>query len=831
MNLSKYVLLFGVLHIAIGQTGLFAQAPTIITNDISGGVACAGATISVSFVATNLPNPTSRLFVVQLSNVGGAFTTPTSLVTGKSSPISVVLPASVSGGDYRLRVVADTTGVIYTPSASFMMLKRPTATLAGDTTIDVGGTATLSIFFSGNGPWTYTFTNTNTGTTSVNPLRGTIQPMVSTIYSLQSVSNFCGTGTVAGSAKVTVVPRINTDFITSNICAGTKATVPFSLTGAFETTGITYTAQLSNATGNFDTPINIGKASSSPINVDFPSGLISGNNYRVRVIASANATFIASPAFVVKPLPTATMSSAGSSITAGESANLNISFTGDAPWTFRLSNNQTITSNTTPAIVDVSPLVTTIYKVESVSNTCGAGTVSGNSVVTVIPRISVANVSLGSVCVGTNISLPFVVTGSFDSPVGYTIQLSDAVGSFATAQNLATSTSSPIAVTIPNNLLAGDSYRLRVVANANATPIPSTPFAIKVRPTATIAGNPTVNFGDNAALTISFTAESPWAFTLSDGTTATADRTPFVINVKPNQTATYLLNSVRNLCGEGSTSGSALVTVIPRLITESPTTAVCAGKSLDVKFSIGGTVAPNTIFQAQLSDSLGNFINPSLLGTGSSSPILGTVPNGILSGKNYRLRVVVVGNSTITTIASQPFLLGQKPTATISGGGLFPIQPSEEVFLVIQFTGDSPWNYTMSDNSSGIVTASPLILTVSPLVPTTYTLKSVSNTCGQGTVAGSAVAYVIITSIEDLIADKIALFPNPLTERLNLKINIPHTQEWQLIDFQGRIWQTRRWASQGIYEEVIDTQLLPVGNYIFRVKVGEQWYSRQVMKY
>ncbi|MEZ4903110.1 MAG: T9SS type A sorting domain-containing protein [Spirosomataceae bacterium] len=824
--MNKYPRFFLIIIFLVGDLGLFAQS--IVTNDISGGTACAGVTISVSFVASNLPNPTNRLFVVQLSNNGGLFTNPTALVTGKSSPISVILPANILGGDYRLRVVSDTTGVNYTPSAVFMILKRPTATLAGDTTINVGGSATLSLFFSGNGPWTYTFTNTTSGTTPTNPFKGIVQPTTSTIYALQSVSNICGTGTVAGSAKVTVIPRINTDFTTTTICAGASTSVPFSLTGTFETATINYTAQLSNIIGDFSNPIAIGTGTSSPINISLPSNLPPSNTYRIRVIANANATSTTSSTITVKPLPTAILSGS-STITIGESANLNISLTGDAPWTIRLSNNQTVTANSSPAVANVTPTITTTYTLQSVSNACGNGTIAGNAMVSVLPKISVANVTLGSVCVGTSISLPFIVTGSFDTPVFYTAQLSDASGSFSSPLNLAIGSNSPLAITLPTNLPAGSDYRLRVVANTNATSVVSPLFAVKIRPTATISGNSTINFGENASLTLSFTGEAPWTFTLSDGTTTTADRTPFIINVKPSQSFSYSLNSVRNPCGEGSTSGSASVIVIPRLITENPTTGICAGKDIEVKFTIGGNIAANTTFQAQLSDSLGNFNNPFIIGGGDSSPILSIIPNNVPPGSSYRLRVVVVGNPSITTYPSSSFFLGRKPTATLSGGGSFLVKPGEEVFLVIQFTGDAPWSYLLSDNTIGTATSTPTILPVSPLLPTTYTLKSVGNICGEGTVSGTATVNVIITGVEDLLEEDVLIFPNPIADRINLKINISTTSEWQIIDMQSHIWLQKLGLNHR-QSEIIDTSLLPSGAYIFRLKVGEQWLTQKIVK-
>ncbi len=828
MRLSiPFKLVLNLLLLAVSSP-LFAQIPAIITGNVSGAAACAGSNLSVSFV-TSIPGNAARSYTVQLSNATGLFITPTTLATGLASPIQVTLPAGALAGDYRLRVITDTTGVTFTPSSIFMMLRRPTAFLSGDTAISVGGTATLSIVFSGNGPWTYVFTNTNSGTTSTNPLKGIVQPTVSTTYALQSVSNICGTGTVSGSARVSILPRITTDLSITSICAGASLSVPFTVTGAFETAPVTYTAQLSNSVGNFTAPINIGTGISSPLSVKLPANITPSIGYRIRVIANSGATYVNSNAFSIKPLPTAFLSGAAS-IGPGDTTGINISFTGDAPWTYQISSGPVSTTTITPTRVTVNPTVTTNYNLVSVSNACGEGTVSGTATITVVPRISVADVALGTVCVGTNISLPFTVSGGFANAVVYTAQLSDATGSFAIPRVLNSGTTSPININIPANLPAGVGYRLRVVASGASTYINSPAFTIKARPTVAISGNSTVNFGETASLNLGFTGEGPWTFTLSDGSTNTADRTPFALIIKPSQTTTYVVSSVRNICGEGSTSGSASVTVIPRLVTENPTTAICSGKDVEVKFTVGGVLPANTNFQVQLSDSVGNFNNPTVIGTGLQSPITSTVPLSTPAGGNYRVRVVVQGGSTITLTPSNPFFLGRRPSAIISGGGNFPIKPGDEVFLVIQFSGDGPWSYTLSDNTTGTASASPAILTVKPQLPTTYTLKSVSNTCGEGIVSGSAIANILITSIDNPLQNGVSFFPNPVTKQLTVKITKVHATEWQLMDLQGRIVKSSRHDQRFINEETIDTQSLPTGTYFMKVKIEDRWFSTKIVR-
>jgi hypothetical protein len=89
----------------------------------------------------------------------------------------------------------------------------------------------------------------------------------------------------------------------------------------------------------------------------------------------------------VQPLPTATISGT-TTILIGESATVNVAFTGASPWTFRLNNgsrDSVITTSVTPFAIPVKPAVTTTYTITSLSNQCGQGRVSGNARIQVDP--------------------------------------------------------------------------------------------------------------------------------------------------------------------------------------------------------------------------------------------------------------------------------------------------------------------------------------------------------------------------------------------------------------------------------------------------------------
>lgn len=71
-------------------------------------------------------------------------------------------------------------------------------------------------------------------------------------------------------------------------------------------------------------------------------------------------------------------------ISYGQTATLPITFTGPAPWSFTLSNGQSVLNTyQNPYLLPVAPINTTTYVLTSVANACGTGTVSGSSSVTV----------------------------------------------------------------------------------------------------------------------------------------------------------------------------------------------------------------------------------------------------------------------------------------------------------------------------------------------------------------------------------------------------------------------------------------------------------------
>jgi len=214
------------------------------------------------------------------------------------------------------------------------------------------------------------------------------------------------TGVAAAAA-----PVLTTGTITpSSWCFNTaqNLTVPFTVTGTVNA-GNTYTAQLSDASGSFATPLAIGTLASAAngtlsISATVPAGTAAGTGYRIRVTASdpaatgtdngSNITINALPVVAATGTPTNGVMCAGSSVA--------ILASGASSYTW---SPATGLSSTNQATVTATPAATTTYTVTGTANGC---TANATFTVTVnpLPPVTVnANPADGIMCVGENIVL------------------------------------------------------------------------------------------------------------------------------------------------------------------------------------------------------------------------------------------------------------------------------------------------------------------------------------------------------------------------------------------------------------------------------------------
>ncbi|MEZ0608098.1 T9SS type A sorting domain-containing protein [Fibrella sp. WM1] len=283
------------------------------------------------------------------------------------------------------------------------VLGPPTLALSGSTTVTLGQTATLTLTFTGNGPYRFRLSNGLSGTAQKDTTVR-VTPSSTTVYQVAEVSNNCGTGLPTSSATITVqVPSIRTlPLSASVVCAGSPVTANFQATGGFNagntfrvriarieagTTALTYTDLT-------DQRVGIGQVTGT-----LPATLAVGT-YSLVVVSTnpdISTTNTTTPTQIAVRAPaSATLSATPNPAQAGELVKLNVTLGGEGPWTFsyRDSSNvvgtaQQVTTNANPHSIELHLQRTTAYRLTALSNGCGnAPGLPAPLVVTVLPLLA-----------------------------------------------------------------------------------------------------------------------------------------------------------------------------------------------------------------------------------------------------------------------------------------------------------------------------------------------------------------------------------------------------------------------------------------------------------
>ncbi len=128
--------------------------------------------------------------------------------------------------------------------------------------------------------------------------------------------------------------------------------------------------------------------------------------------------------------------------------------------------------------------------------------------------------------------------------------------------------------------------------------------------------------------------------------------------------------------------------------------------------------------------------------TASGAPITGNNVNFTgIPGASYQFQYTITATGCNPVSAVVTVDLFDVATATISGDAT--VCTGQSSTITITLTGVGPWNIQYSDGGAPIaingIAASPHTFSVSPVINTTYSLVSVTDTrCGAGTVSGSA---------------------------------------------------------------------------------------------
>ncbi len=384
-------------------------------------------------------------------------------------------------------------------------------------------------------------------------------------------------------------------------------------------------------------------------------------------------------------------------------------------------------------------------------------------------------------------------------------------------------------------------YVFQVSANGCYSARNTIRLIVNSTPTLSLLGSTTVNLGLKANLQLRFTGVPPYSYVLTDGTTVidsgVAPDTLATVAVMPARTTTYQVASVTNICGKGLPGNPATATVsvaIPTIITGTlASSGLCAGANFSVPFSVAGTLNPGNVFQVQVADTLSKVFVPVSATTAGTGPIVASLPASLSAGYYF---VRVTGSNPGIAVAGRNspvvLLVRALPTARLSGSQ--DVYQGSSAKLSVAFTGDAPWTFVWADSTarnSVSTAANPHLIDVTPARTRSYSLISIANNCGNGTVSGTATLTILpLLAVDDPLAESVKVYPVPTGTTLTVEIDqnlLTTPATLQLTDITGRATHNRTTRD---HRTDLDLSQQPPGLYLLRVQIGGQTTVRRVLK-
>ena len=199
-----------------------------------------------------------------------------------------------------------------------------------------------------------------------------------------------------------------------SFCGGQHATVGYTITpeGSFDN-GNVFTAQLSDATGSFSSPViigNTGSVNSGIIDAILPPGTGYGIHYRIRIV-SGSPVITSNPdasdiSVYPVPLAPAIVTASPASVCTGGYSNLKAISEGNfIRWYTTSTGGISLGTTASGADLLVTPAVTTSYYAEALSPGGCSGSSRTMVTVTVNPIPTITGTSPGSRCGSGTVTL------------------------------------------------------------------------------------------------------------------------------------------------------------------------------------------------------------------------------------------------------------------------------------------------------------------------------------------------------------------------------------------------------------------------------------------
>lgn len=569
---------------------------------------------------------------------------------------------------------------------------------------------------------------------------------------------------------------------TNTYCAGNSIFIGYFARGFYGATN-TFTAQLSDASGSFASPVNIGTYTATPytyqsgiITATIPMGTMGGSNYRVRVIASDPATIGVDNGYsiTIQPsfIPSVTLnSSASGTVCAGSLVAISTTaFAGGLnpiyTWTI---NGNNINNNSNTLVTSTLQDGDTV-QVSMVSNLNCANTLP------VLSNTYIASISIGlpltlandtTVCQNSNIQL--------SAPAGYNYTWSPSQG--LNNANIANPTA-----TISNNI----TYFLTITDATGCAGTDS--ITIDVNPL------PVLNLGSNQAVCSNGIVQlnAPAGYNYNWLPAAGLDN-PTIAN--PMATIISDIDYVLTITDgfECSATDTISITANPLpQISFAADTAVCENACVTLLPIVGGNLQISWSPAATLNDS--TIFNP------TACPTTNTSYTATITDNNQ-----CTASSTINVDVNA---IPGAPTVSFDG---------------VTLTSTTADTYQWYEG--GIMIVGATNMNYVPLANGDYTVE-VTNTLGC-TALSSPFAVNINGLINNTNNNSISIAPNPVFDALRIALNT-NEDFVQAIIFNAagvKIYENKAILNNTL---VVDTKTFSAGVYIVSVQTTNGVYNQRV---
>jgi hypothetical protein len=369
--------------------------PQIVTFYPEKTSACVGGDIRVVYqVGGDIPPGEKIGFYLRSAN-GTRY--ELSSVTAIKGTVLLRIPENTPGDWFELFCYISGTEIAL--SRQINIYKTTDVQLIGSTVINPGESTYINISATnaGYGSTEITLsdgTKSNVGQLKVGSYQFvSVSPLTTTTYTITSATGVCGAGKTSGSVTVTVNPpaarttRIFNLSKVSPFCEADTLSVFYSTTGTFSP-GNQFVVEYYGSNGKVVRAIPV-VGNGSPLRIVIPAGFSTTELYRVRLTASDPNTASSDYRQVAQFGTKASAAFANSTILLDDKgiSKAVVLLTGTSPWHYTYGND--VGSRQRYAPVNPDTLIITsnepsvYFKLLSVTNGCGKGTVSEPSIIRV----------------------------------------------------------------------------------------------------------------------------------------------------------------------------------------------------------------------------------------------------------------------------------------------------------------------------------------------------------------------------------------------------------------------------------------------------------------